>query len=42
MDPAISEGYRYLRWVIYETNTDQKFIMMDEIRFWGAYTEQSP
>jgi hypothetical protein len=39
MDPTISEGYRYLRWVINETNTDQKMLMMDEIRFWGAYTE---
>jgi hypothetical protein len=40
MDPAISEGYRYLRWVIYETNTDQKYIMIDEISFWGAYTDE--
>jgi hypothetical protein len=40
MDPAISEGYRYLRWIIYETNTYQKSIMIDEIRFWGAYTDE--
>jgi hypothetical protein len=40
MDPSISEGYRYLRWVIYETNTDQKLLFIDEILFWGAYTDE--
>jgi hypothetical protein len=39
MDPTISEGYRYLRWVTYETNTGQKEFHMDEIWFWGAYVE---
>jgi hypothetical protein len=39
MDPAISESFRYLRWVIYETNTDQKELHIDEIRFWDAYAE---
>jgi hypothetical protein len=39
MDPNISEGYRYLRWVIHETNTNAIYPMIDEIRFWGAYTE---
>jgi hypothetical protein len=27
MDPSVTESYRYLRWVIYETNTDQNYIM---------------
>ena len=36
---SAAEGYRYLRWVIKDTNTGQKLLMIAEIEFWGSYTE---
>lgn len=39
MDDSITEGYQYLRWVIKDTNTGQRSLMICEITFWGSYTE---
>ncbi len=36
----VSEGYRYLRWVINDTNTGQKALQISEIEFWGTYTDE--
>jgi hypothetical protein len=38
-DEDISEGFRYLRWVIKDTNTGQKCLQLTEITFWGSYTD---
>jgi hypothetical protein len=35
----VTEGFRYLHWVINDTNTGQRFLHICEITFWGSYTE---
>jgi len=39
VNEGVTEGYRYLRWVIKDTNTGQKLLQIAEINFWGTYTE---
>ncbi|MDR2683322.1 MAG: DUF4959 domain-containing protein, partial [Dysgonamonadaceae bacterium] len=38
INECVNEGFRYLRWVIYDTNTGQKCVQICEITFWGSYT----
>jgi hypothetical protein len=39
VNEGVTEGFRYLRWVINDTNTGQKCLQICEIRFWGNYSE---
>ncbi len=39
INEGVTEGYRYLRWVINDTNTGQKLITICEMTFWGSYAE---
>jgi hypothetical protein len=39
MDTEITEGFRYLRWVVNDTNVSPTDLQIDDIKFWGAYTE---
>ncbi|MDR2683155.1 MAG: DUF4959 domain-containing protein [Dysgonamonadaceae bacterium] len=39
INEGVTEGFRYLRWVINDTNTSQKNIQICEITFWGSYTD---
>ncbi|MDR1864501.1 MAG: DUF4959 domain-containing protein [Bacteroidales bacterium] len=36
----VAEGYRYLRWIIHDTNTGAKGVTITEIQFWGIYTDE--
>jgi hypothetical protein len=39
INEGVIEGFRYLRWVINDTNTSQRAIHLCEIIFWGSYTD---
>jgi hypothetical protein len=39
VNEGVTEGFRYLRWVINDTNTGQKFLSISELEFWGSYTD---
>jgi hypothetical protein len=39
INEGVTEGFRYLRWVINDTNTGQKCLQITEISFWGSYTD---
>jgi hypothetical protein len=39
INEGVTEGFRYLRWIIYDTNTGQKCLQINEITFWGSYTD---
>jgi hypothetical protein len=39
INEGVTEGFRYLRWVINDTNTGQKGLQICEITFWGSYTD---
>ncbi|MDR1221402.1 MAG: DUF4959 domain-containing protein [Tannerella sp.] len=39
INEGVTEGFRYLRWVINDTNTGQQFINICELTFWGSYTD---
>lgn len=35
----VSEGFRYLRWEIHETNTNNPWVVLHAIRYWGSYAD---
>ena len=39
VNEGVTEGYRYLRWVIKDTNTGMKSLQIAEMEFWGTYTD---
>jgi hypothetical protein len=39
INEGVIEGFRYLRWVIYDTNTGQHCLTFNEITFWGSYMD---
>jgi hypothetical protein len=39
INEGVTEGFRYLRWVINDTNTSQKELHICEITFWGSYMD---
>jgi hypothetical protein len=39
INEGVTEGFRYQRWVINDTNTGQKYLQICELTFWGSYTD---
>ncbi|MDR1223778.1 MAG: DUF4959 domain-containing protein [Tannerella sp.] len=39
INEGVTEGFRYLRWVINDTNTSQHCLTFNEITFWGSYMD---
>jgi hypothetical protein len=39
VNEGVTEGFRYLRWVINDTSTSQNFCHISEIAFWGKYMD---